>query len=79
MVNTERHADRIAALEQRQHRLTRQVRWLLLIAVLLAALTCWQQWQSYWLLTQHEGLVNLLQQMELFREPAVHREPPTTL
>jgi hypothetical protein len=79
MDQTEPHAAHIAALEQRQRWLTRQVRGLLIIVVLLTALTCWQQWQSYWLLTQHEGLVNLLQQMELFREPAVHREPPTTL
>jgi hypothetical protein len=79
MVNTQLHADRIAALEQRQRWLTRQVRWLLILLVLLAALACWQQWHHDWLLTQHEGLVKLLRQMEWFREPAVHREPPTTL
>jgi hypothetical protein len=79
MPHTELGAARIAVLEQRQRRLVWQFRWLLIAVFLLACLAFWQQLHNRWLLTQQEGLVNLLQQMELFREPAVHREPPTTL
>ena len=60
MVGTEPYAARLAALEQRQRRIIRQVRWLLLIATLLTVVTCWQQTQNRWLMQHNQRLVEIL-------------------
>lgn len=69
--DTQRNAERITALEQRQHRLIRQLRYLLAAVIFLTGLACMQQVQSRQLLTQHEGLVKMMLQLELFQEQVV--------
>ena len=78
MAETEPHAARIAALEQRQRRLTRQIRLLVVIAALLTAFVCWQQWFNRSLVAQNEGLVELIRLMQPV-EPDEHHQPPTQL
>lgn len=78
MADTDPHAERIAALEQRQRRLSRQIRWLLIIAVLLTAFACWQQQHNRWLIAQHERVIEMMRLMQPV-EPAEQREPPTAL
>jgi hypothetical protein len=79
MDQIESDAARIAALEQQQRRLTRQVRWLLIIAILLTALASWQQLFNCSLVAQNEGLIELIRLMEPFHELDEPHEPPTTL